>query len=175
MQYYDYSSEIAKVEQLIATLSSQLMEAQSIVQEWTETNANLSHSAAEARAKNQGMGRGFLGGLLGSKYRGAMRSAAAASNAAIAKEIVEKRAKIAEGKREAQELVKNLKEQLSFAKQELKTLKSKARSQSHIKSTKTKSASTSLDLLQKLKEAQQAGLLTDAEYEEKRKKLVSEL
>lgn len=169
----DLQSKIVEVEHQIATLSEQLVQAQNSVQQWVEANSNLSLSAAQARAKNQGAGRGFLGGLLGSKYRGAVRSAAAASNAAIAKEVADKRAQIAEGKRQAQDLVRNLKEELRLAKQELKALKSNSQSRSRTKSAATKSANTSLELLQKLKEAHQAGLLTDAEFEEKRRKLVS--
>jgi hypothetical protein len=41
--------------------------------------------------------------------------------------------------------------------------------------TVAKTAVNSLELLQRLKEAKDAGLLTDAEFEEKRRKLVSEI
>ncbi|RZO92881.1 MAG: SHOCT domain-containing protein [Limnobacter sp.] len=175
MQEDNQLSAIGAVEQRIATLSEQIVRAEAAVQQWTDANASLSRSAAEARAKNQGMGRNFLGGLLGTKFRGAMRSAAAASNASIAKEVAEKRANIAEGKRSAQELLRHLKAQLAEAKHELKALTAKPHSQARIKTVKAKSASASLDLLQKLKQAHDSGLLTEAEYEEKRKRLVSEL
>jgi hypothetical protein len=46
---------------------------------------------------------------------------------------------------------------------------------SQTKVLKAKAANESLDLLQKLKQAKDAGLLTDAEFEDKRKKLVSDL
>jgi uncharacterized small protein (DUF1192 family) len=166
MQEDNQLSAIGAVEQRIATLSEQIVRAEAAVQQWTDANASLSRSAAEARAKNQGMGRNFLGGLLG---------AAAASNASIAKEVAEKRANIAEGKRSAQELLRHLKAQLAEAKHELKALTAKPHSQARIKTVKAKSASASLDLLQKLKQAHDSGLLTEAEYEEKRKRLVSEL
>jgi hypothetical protein len=60
MQADDRSSKIAEIEQRIATLSAQLSQAQGVVQQWTDVNADLSRNAAEACAKNQGMGRGFL-------------------------------------------------------------------------------------------------------------------
>lgn len=175
MQEDNHLSAISEIEQRIATLSEQIVLARAGVQEWTIANASLSRSAAEARAKNQGAGRGILGGLLGSKFRGAMRNAAAASNASIAKEVAEKRTNIAEGKRGAQELLSQLKAQLAHAKYELKELSSKPQSHAHTKTARAKSASASLDLLQKLKQAHDSGLLTNAEFEEKRKKLVSEL
>ena len=173
MQESDRSNRMAALEQRIATLTEQLAQAKSVVQQWTDTNAALSRNVAEARAKNQGMGRGFVGSLLGSRYRSTMRSAAATSNAAIAKEVADKRAKIADAKRKAQELVRQIQEQLTAAKQELKALTSDAKARARNKSAVAKSAADSLDLLQKLKQAHDAGLLTDAEYEEKRRKLVS--
>ena len=170
-----HASKIATLEQRISLLTSKLAEAKAAVQQWTDANAALSRSAAEARAENQGAGRGFLGGLLGSKFRGAMRTGAAASNAAIAKQVVEKRAHIADGKRESQNVVRNIQESLKSAKLELKTLTSKTKAKAQTKVAITKAVNDSLQLLQKLKEARDAGLLTEVEYEEKRKKLVSEI
>jgi cell division septum initiation protein DivIVA len=171
----DQARAVAIVEQRIAELSEQLARAQRLVQEWTEANASLSRNAAAARAKNQGMGRGIMGSLLGSGYRSSMRRAATSSNAAIAKEVADKKAKIAEGKLQAQETVRRLKIQLADAKQELKQLTANSRSQTRTRSNTANSASASLDLLHKLKQAYEDGLLTEAEYEEKRKKLISEI
>lgn len=119
------------------------------------------------------MGRGLIGGLLGSKYRSAMRSIAASSNATIAKDVAKKRAKNAEGKREAQEVARHLQSELKIAKQELKSLTLQRKAKSKNKSALIETASKSLSLLQKLKEAYDAGVLTEQEYEDKRKKLVS--
>lgn len=166
---------IKLVEQRIATLTTQLAETKAIIQRWGEASASLSLSAAEARAKNQGAGRGLLGAFLGSKFRGAMRAGAAASNASIAKDVAEKRAQIAEGKREAQEAARQIQAALSEAKQELKTLTSKMKLTATGRTKAAKAAVDSLALLQKLKEARDAGLLTEQEFEEKRKKLVSGL
>ncbi|AEJ03001.1 hypothetical protein Nit79A3_3267 [Nitrosomonas sp. Is79A3] len=175
MKDQDKSAEIAVLEDKILYLTERLDQAKTAVQQWIDANASLARSAAEARAKNQGTGRGFLSGLLGSKFRGAMRQAAATSNASISQEVAEKRTKIADGKREAQDLVRDLKEQLVEAKSELKLLIAEVKGSARSKANITKVATSTIELMQKLKEAHSAGLLTDAEYEEKRKKLVSEL
>ena len=168
-------SNVTEVEQEITTLTTRLAETKAIIEKWAEAGKSLSLSAAEARAKNQGAGRGFLGAFLGSKFRGAMRSGAAASNASIAKDVAEKRSRIAEGKREAQELARQFQAELSVAKQQLKALTSKEKLKATSKSTAALAAVDSLALLQKLKEARDSGLLTEQEFEEKRKKLVSGL
>lgn len=152
--------------------------AKTEVQSWVNASAKLSQSAAEARAKNQGLGRGLGGALLGSKYRAVMRRAAASSNAAIAKEVAEKRAEIANGKRRAQAKVKHLRVQLNDAKAKLKVLSAEKKSRDKAIANAGQSTRTSvksLDLLEKLKEAHNLGLLTDQEYEEKRKKLVAQI
>lgn len=162
---------VALLEQRIQSLTAKLQEAKEAVQSWTDANASLSQSAAEARAKNQGAGRGFIGGLLGAKYRSAVRAGAAASNAAIAKDVAEKRGRIADGKRAAQDAVRAIQQALSEAKAELKDLTTAKKG----KASAVKSAGASLDLLQKLKQARDDGLLTAEEYEQKRKRLVSDL
>lgn len=172
---FDSSDEIQALEQRIAGLTARLAEAKEAVAQWTDANKSLSLGAAQERAKNQGAGRGFLAGLLGPKFRSAMRAGAAASNAAIAKEVAQKRAKIADGKREAQDLVRQIQEELTAAKHELKSLSAGARTKASTKTTKAKAAHDSLSLLQKLKEARDAGLLTQEEFEEKRAKLVADL
>lgn len=169
------SEEIEQMERQIATLTVRLADAKSAVVHWTEANKSLSLSAAEARAKNQGAGRGLLGGLLGSKYRSVVRAGAAASNAAIAKDVAEKRGRIVEGKREAQELVRQIQSELTEAKQQLKALTSGAKARAPTKTATAKAATDSLALLQKLKEARDAGLLTQDEFEEKRKRLVADI
>jgi hypothetical protein len=168
-------SKIEQLERTIATLTTRLSEAKAGVTQWTEVNRSLSISAAEARAKNQGMGRGFLGGLLGPKYRRVVRAGATASNAAIAKEVARKRAQIVEGKRQSQERVREIQAELTAAKQELKALTSMSKGKASAKVATGRATSQSLALLQKLKEARDAGLLTEDEFEEKRKKLVSDL
>ena len=169
------SAKVAALEQRIAMLDRNLTQAKGAVQQWAEANTSLSRSAAEARAENQNSGRGFVAGLLGSKFRSAMRSTAAASNAAIAKDVAAKKTRIAEGKREAQDLVRRVQEELATAKQELKALTSHAKARANTKSSAAKAAGESLDLLTKLKQAHDAGLLTQEEYEQKRRKLVSDL
>lgn len=162
---------VAALEQRIQSLTAKLQEAKESVQSWADASAALSQSAAEARAKNQGAGRGFIGGLLGSKYRSVVRAGAAASNAAIAKDVAEKRGRIADGKRAAQDSVRAIQQALSEAKAELKDLTTAKK----VKTSAVKSAGASLDLLQKLKQARDDGLLTAEEYEQKRKRLVSDL
>lgn len=169
----DLNERITTLEADIAHMTSELARAKEIVQTWTNSSTVLSRNAAEARAQNQGAGRGFFGGLLGSKYRSVVRAGAAASNAAIAQDVAQKRTRIANGKREAQELVSQIQQQLSSAKQELRQISSDRKSKSNAKASLTKAAGDSLELMYKLKEAHQAGLLTDTEYEEKRQKLLS--
>jgi len=169
------NQEITATEQKVTELTKHLEQAKGVVQQWTGANASLSLSAAAARAENQSSGRGLLGAFLGSKFRSTMRRAAASSNAAIAKDVAEKRAKIAEGKREAQNLVKQLQSELTDAKQELKALMSGRKAAVKVKTETTKTAKESLSLLQKLKEAYDAGILTEQEYEEKPQKLVSSI
>jgi hypothetical protein len=163
------------LEQKVATLTAKLSEAKDNVTQWVDANKSLSLSAAEARAKNQGAGRGFLGGLLGSKFRGAMRAGASASNAAIANEVADKRARIAEGKRQAQEQVRQFQAELAAYKQELKALSADTKTKTQTKVAAAKAATLSLDLLQKLKQARDSGLLTEDEFEQKRRKLISDL
>lgn len=175
MPVQTHSDQVAALEERLSQLTNKLAEAKQAVQSWADANSSLSQSAAEARAKNQGAGRGILGSLLGSKFRGAMRTSAAASNAAIAKDVADKRGRIAEGKRRAQELVRAIQEELTSAKVELKALTVGTKTKASAKASVAKSAGASLDLLKKLKEARDAGLLTEEEFEVKRKKLVSEL
>lgn len=172
---FDNLNEIQALEQRIADLTIQLTEAKDAVAQWTEASKSLSLNAAQERAKNQAAGRGLFGELLGSKFRGVMRAAATASNAKIAKEVAQRRASIADGKREAQELVRRIREELTLAKQELKSLTTVTKLQKSSKSSQTKAAHDTLSLLQKLKEARDAGLITHEEFEEKRTKLVADL
>jgi hypothetical protein len=171
----DHSAQIRVVELKIETLTARLSEAKAIIERWIEAGRSLSLSAADARAKNQGAGRGFMGAFLGAKFRGVMRAGAAASNASIAQDVAKKRSQIAEGKREAQEVARQIQAELSDAKAELKALSSRAKVKAASKTSATQNAVESLTILQKLKEAKDLGLLTEAEFEEKRKKLVSRL
>ena len=163
---------ISSIEARIALLAAQLEEAKTAVRQWADATASLSQSAAEARAKNQGAGRGLFGALFGPKFRSAMRTGAAASNASIAKEVADKRSRIADGKRAAQEAVRDLQAELAAAKNELKEAKS-ANRRAMDESASAEQKVDPLPMLKKLKEAHSAGLLTDDEYEEKRKKLVA--
>jgi cell division septum initiation protein DivIVA len=167
------NNEVGKLQSEISHLEKRIAQAKESIQECVEANSALSLSAAEARAKNQGSGRGFLGAFLGAKYRGAMRSAAAASNASISQDVAQKRSKIAALKLERQSFLKELQEQLKQLKSELKQKTSTSKTK--VKPEANSKASFSLDLLMKLKKAHESGLITDSEFEEKRKKLVSEL
>lgn len=174
-QQSDAHAAIEAVEARIAELESCVERGKESVQGWVDASNDLSQSAAEARAKNQAMGRGFGGALLGSKYRAAMRRAAASSNAAIAQELAEKRARLKGGKRAAQEYVKGLRAELSEAKATLRRLKAESREVRTGKSMAAGAADSSFTLLKKLKEAHELGLLTDEEYEQKRLKLVDSI
>lgn len=170
------------IEQLINDLESRIadlnvnIEKESFeIRQWTDANKNLSLNAATARAKNQSMGRGVMGSLLGSKYRSTMRSAAASSNAAISKEVAKKRKKISDGKQRAQMRLQAFREELLEAKADLKELKQTKVNEQKLTKREAIITSDSLDLLEKLKEVYDAGLLTEEEYEEKRKNLVARI
>ena len=85
---------VKELEARLAELESELQRARANVDDWTAAASSLARSAAEARASNQGAGKGFMGALLGSKVRKALRAGAAASNAAIAKDVAKKRSDI---------------------------------------------------------------------------------
>lgn len=162
---------IQRLEAQLARLQQELVVARNNVQSWVDAGSSLSRSAAEARAKNQGVGRGFAGALLGSKFRAAMRAGVASSNASIAKDVAKKRSEIAAGKATAQEQVKRIQADIAHTKQLIREEKAVVRAKETVASSRSKS----VDLLHKLKEAHDLGLLTDAEYEEKRARLVSEI
>jgi len=168
-------NQLIELENEIASLKNSLEQAKNNVRSWTEASASLSRSASEARAKNQGMGRGLGGAILGKSFRSAMRSSAAASNAAIAKEVAKKRAKIAEEKGRAQSLVRQIQTELTSKKEQYKTLSSLIKSENKTKINTAKTTLDSVGLLKKLKEAYELGFLTEDEYEEKRKKIVSSI
>jgi hypothetical protein len=167
--------QLTELKEQIAALSVKLEQAKLVVKQWSEASSRLSQSAAEARAKNQGMGRGIGGALLGSKYRASIRSATAGSNAAIAQDVAKKRAKILEEKMKAQDLVRRIQVALKSAKERQKSLVALAKTQNKTKETVIKTKTESITLLQKLKEAYDLGLLTEQEYDQKRKKLISDL
>lgn len=164
--------EIDSLERRLESLAPKLSDAKEAVRSWVEAGSNLSISAAEARAKNQGAGRGIAGALLGAKFRSAMRLGAAASNAAIAKEVARKRAAIADGKANAQRAVKEVQGLISDAKVRLRELKALQRTTRSVTKERRTTTAKSVNLLHKLKEAKDLGLLTDAEYEQKRRKIV---
>ncbi len=159
----------------IKELSSQLEEAKQAVRNYSQLLTELNQSAAEERAKNQGAGRGLDGMIFGSKYRASQRRAAAASNARISKELAKKRGVILEKKTAAQAFVQSIQTELKTTKEEYNALESAIKAKNATITHKSKTSMDSVALLKKLKEAHDLGLLTDEEFEEKRKKLVSEI
>lgn len=167
--------QLAALEEKIASLSNKLEQARLDVKQWSDLSARLSQNAAEARAKNQGMGRGVGGMILGSKFRASQRSQAARNNASIAKQVADKRAQLGEGKRKAQDLVRQIQVELTAKKEQYRSLTALAKSQNKANAITTKATTGSVELLKGLKEAYDLGLLTEQEYEEKRKKIVSSI
>ena len=169
---------ISEVEAQLSQLTSQLEGAKQNVQSWVDANSSLSLSAAQARAQTQSMGRGLGGALLGAEYRAARRKEAASYNAGIARNVVAKRAEIKQGKQNAQELVRQTQAQIAILKGELKDLKvqkKEAAFRKKVSSQSLQNSSRSLVLLEKLNEAYHIGLLTEEEYEEKRKKIIEQI
>ncbi|MGI6740144.1 MAG: hypothetical protein ACOX7C_01460 [Brevefilum sp.] len=166
---------LRELELKISLLNENLEKAKAIVQQWRDKSARLSQNAAEERAKNQYMGRGLGGILFGSKYQASRRKEAALANALLARKVAEERAKILEGRQKAQQMVQEIQSELRETKEEHKNLKAILREQKSAKSSKETRAKNSIELLHKLKEIYELGLLTPEEYEEKRKKLVSDI
>lgn len=167
--------QLKALQEKIESLTVKLGEAKLAVKQYSDLSARLSQNAAEERAKTQGMGRGLGGVILGSKYRASQRSQAARINASIGKQVAEKRAQIGEGKRKAQALVRQLQAELTTTKEQYRSLTALVKSQNKAKAITIKATDDSVGLLKKLKEAYDIGLLTEQEYEEKRKKIVSSI
>ena len=167
--------KLKALQEKIASLTAKLGEAKLAVKQYSDLSARLAQNAAEERAKTQGMGRGLGGVLLGSKYRASQRSQAARINASIAKQVAEKRAQIGDGKRKAQALVSQIQAELTTTKEQYRSLTALVKSQNKTKAITTKATTDSVGLLKGLKEAYDLGLLTEQEYEEKRKKIVSSI
>lgn len=172
---YEIQERLKELEAKITLLNENLEKAKLLVQQWRDASAQLSQNAAEERAKNQNMGRGVGGVLFGSKYRASMRASATRANAALSKKVAGQRAKILEGKQKAQQIVQELQAELKEAKEEYKNLKVTLKEQKKTNANQERKSQDSIDLLHKLKEAYKLGLLTQEEYEEKRKKLVSDI
>lgn len=162
------TSDSARLDELERAIAA----AKEEIRKLSEASAKLSEQARSARAENGSAGNGLGGMLFGAKYRAAMRRAAAVSNAAIARELAQSKATLAEGKRHWQERLRQL-------QADLKELKSRQReSEKDVRASRSKRASearTSIDLLHKLKDAHDLGLLTDEEYELKRRQLAQRL
>lgn len=169
------SEQLKALQDKISSLTLKQEEAKLEVKKWTDLAAGLARNAATERAKTQSMGRGLGGMILGSKYRASQRSQAARINASIAKQVAEKRAAITEGKQKAQVQLQRIQTELRATKEEYRSLAALTKSQDKAKSLKIESTTDSVGLLKKLKEAHDLGLLTEQEYEEKRKKIVSEI
>lgn len=170
-----HPNQIKELEEKIALLTTKLDQAKAEVKEYNELSARLAQNAAEARAKTQGMGRGLGGALLGAKFRAAQRRDAARVNASISKQVADKRGQISDGKRKSQALVQSIQAELKTTKEQYKSLMALDKSQKKTKSSTMSVATDSVGLLKKLKEAHDLGLLTEQEYEEKRKKIVSSI
>lgn len=162
----------------VQELEAELERVRAVIRGWQDRAAELMQRAQQARADNQNAGRGLLGGLLGSKFRSAMRQGASASNAAVAREVAARRAEIANGKRQAQDLVRRIQAALKIARAEEKQFAKKVKEHRAAGATRVKrvaAKSKEIDVLRKLKAAHKDGLLTDAEYEAKRRAIVAEL
>lgn len=130
------------------------------------------------------MGRGLGGALFGAKYRAAARRAAASSNAAIARDVANKRATIARAKLELRTTERRLRAELRDLKAELRDSRSYAQEQARI-ARRAASAPPAEPLpappprpvdikqeLQRLKALYQQGQLDAVAYEEARIQLL---
>ena len=148
-----------------------------------DVSASLTASAAIERAKNGEMGRGLGGALFGAKYRAAARRAAASSNAAIARDVANKRAVIARAKLDLRSAERELRATLRDLKAELKGSRSFAQEQARLARRSAPPPPTAapappagpVDLkqeLQRLKALHQQGRLDAVAYEKARIELL---
>ncbi len=100
---------IAEAEMLLVRLSGR-------ADELTDAAKNISLDAADRRAANALQGRGLGGALFGSKYRAAVRRAATADNARLAREVAAKKRHIAESKLEIKAEQRNVRARLAQLK-----------------------------------------------------------
>jgi hypothetical protein len=168
-------ARIAQLQEGIAALTARLSETKVQIAQATQQNTMLARSAAIKRAENQRSSRGLFTDFLPKGMRTAVREVASASNARIANTIARDRTDIATRKIALQDLARQIQAKILTEKQELKSLTTAEKSKANVQAAANKTAMTALDLMQKLKNAQEAGLLTEAEYEEKRKRLLAEL
>jgi|GEM_PF-1516576 hypothetical protein len=157
--------QVQIIENQISQLSKQLL---------NETNLALSSKATIERAKTQEMGRGLLGSLMGSEYRASQRRVAARINASISRQVSEKREQIRSLKLSVKNNIIETQSLIKAKKEELKSLKSQRKElQSALKNTKR--TKDNLSLLKKLGELYKSGLITEEEYEQKKKKLLDQI
>jgi regulator of replication initiation timing len=176
MEASEQADKLAQLEQQLSTLNTQLGQAQAGVQQWVDAGSQLSIQAAKARAENQGAGRGFFASLLGSGYRSAARRVAASSNAAISKEVAEKREAIAHQKRQAQDLVRQIKEAIKETKDEIKALTATQTPKVRVRLAPPQSADVSIEeRLRTLIELKDKGLIEQSEYETRRAEILSSI
>jgi flagellar motility protein MotE (MotC chaperone) len=120
------------IEADIAAAERRLFSIKDEIAGWEDASASLTASAAIERAKNGEMGRGLGGALFGAKYRAAARRTAASSNAAIARDVANKRATITRAKQDLRTAERQLRAALRDLKAELKDSRSFAQEQARI-------------------------------------------
>lgn len=161
-------SDIGWKELEVTKLEERLIEAKQSIQQIGDAKIDLSNEVAERRAANQSSTSGFLSGFLGPKYRASVRRAATASNAEITQYAARRRIELTELQRQIRETEREIRALIAVAKSELRDLQrqlNQAKGSTH----------DAISLLKKLKEAHELGLLTDNEFEEKRKALVAKI
>lgn len=120
------------IEADIAAAERRLFSIKDEIAGWDDASASLTASAAIERAKNGEMGRGLGGALFGAKYRAAARRTAASSNAAIARDVANKRATITRAKQDLRTAERQLRAALRDLKAELKDSRSFAQEQARM-------------------------------------------
>lgn len=120
------------IEADIVAIERRLYSIKDEIAGWDDASASLTASAAIERAKNGEMGRGLGGALFGAKYRAAARRAAASSNAAIARDVANKRATITRAKQDLRTAERELRAALRDLKAELKDSRSYDQEQARI-------------------------------------------
>lgn len=118
-----------EVEADIDSVERQLFALKDEISNWSDAAADIATSAAIERARNAEMGRGLGGALFGAKYRAAARRAAASNNAAIARQVADKRAAINRAKQDLRLRERGLRARLRDLKAELRDCRAFERQQ----------------------------------------------
>ena len=112
-----------QIQLAIIECEKRILDLQQVKMDLDFAGQDLSTDAAEQRASNAQMGRGLGGALLGAKYRASARRSAASKNAALGRQLAQKRALLNAEKQNVRSSIQSEKRRISELKLQLKQAK----------------------------------------------------